>query len=34
VQGFFIKPNSVALFEKTIRAIMEYWSLCASPNNS
>ena len=34
VQGFFIKPNSVELFEKTIRAIMEYWSLCASPNNS
>ena len=34
VQGFFIKPSSIELFEKTIRAIMEYWSLCASPNNS
>jgi CheY-like chemotaxis protein len=34
VQGFFIKPNSIALLEKTIRTIMEYWSLCASPNNS
>jgi CheY-like chemotaxis protein len=34
VQGFFIKPNSLAMLEKTIRVIMEYWSLCASPNNS
>ena len=34
VQGFFIKPNSIALLEKTIRVIMEYWGLCASPNNS
>ena len=34
VQGFFIKPNSIALTEKTIRVILEYWTLCASPNNS
>ena len=34
VQGFFIKPNSIASLEKTIRVIMEYWLLCASPNNS
>src|SRR6186713_643601 len=32
VQGFFIKPNSLAKLEKTIRVIMEYWGLCASPN--
>ena len=32
VQGFFIKPNSFSELEKTIRAIMEYWMLCASPN--
>jgi len=34
VQGFFIKPNTLAKLEKTIRVIMEYWGLCASPNNS
>lgn len=34
VQGFFIKPNSVSVLEKTIRAIMEYWTLCASPNKA
>jgi CheY-like chemotaxis protein len=34
VQGFFIKPNSIAVLENTIRVIMEYWSLCASPNKS
>ncbi|HVG13617.1 MAG TPA: response regulator [Chitinophagaceae bacterium] len=33
VQGFFIKQNSMKELEKTIRVIMEYWSLCASPNN-
>lgn len=32
VQGFFIKPNSIAVLENTIKVIMEYWSLCASPN--
>jgi CheY-like chemotaxis protein len=34
VQGFFIKPNSIGVLENTIRVIMEYWSLCASPNKS
>jgi CheY-like chemotaxis protein len=34
VQGFFIKPNSIGVLENTIRVIMEYWTLCASPNNS
>lgn len=33
VQGFFIKQNSIEGLEKTIDAIMKYWSLCASPNN-
>lgn len=31
-QGFFIKENSAAGLEKTIRAIMEYWNRCYSPN--
>ncbi|MDB5197947.1 MAG: response regulator [Flaviaesturariibacter sp.] len=34
VQGFFIKPNSINEVETTIRVIMEYWSLCASPNKT
>jgi CheY-like chemotaxis protein len=34
VQGFFIKPNSIPVLEDTIRVIMEYWTLCASPNKS
>lgn len=33
VQGFFVKPNSMADLEKTIGAIMEYWRLCAAPND-
>ena len=33
VQGFFIKPTSMATLENTLRVIMEYWQLCASPNN-
>jgi CheY-like chemotaxis protein len=33
VQGFFVKQNSMADLEKTIFVIMEYWKLCASPNN-
>lgn len=32
-QGFFIKQNSFSELEKTIRAIMEYWTRCAAPNN-
>ena len=34
VQGFFVKPNSINVLEKMIRVILEYWQLCASPNNS
>ena len=33
VQGFFVKPNSITELEKTISAIMEYWKLCAAPND-
>lgn len=33
VQGFFVKQNTVAELEKTVKAIMEYWSRCAAPNN-
>ena len=33
VQGFFVKPNSIAELEKTISAIMEYWRRCAAPND-
>jgi CheY-like chemotaxis protein len=32
-QGFFIKKNSLQELEKTIRVIMEYWKLCAAPND-
>ena len=32
-QGFFVKPNKLADLEKTISIIMQYWQLCASPNN-
>ena len=33
VQGFFIKQNTVAELEKTVKVIMEYWTRCAAPNN-
>ena len=33
VQGFFIKPNSMAELEKTISLIIEYWRRCAAPND-
>ena len=33
VQGFFVKPSKMAELERTIRAILDYWALCASPNN-
>ena len=32
VQGFFVKPNSVAALENTIRKIVEYWQECIAPN--
>jgi CheY-like chemotaxis protein len=33
VQGFFVKQTSMAELEKTISVIMEYWKMCAAPNN-
>jgi CheY-like chemotaxis protein len=33
VQGFFVKPSSMMELEKTVVAIMEYWRLCAAPND-
>ena len=33
VQGFFIKPSSMDGLEKTISAVMGYWTLCTSPNS-
>jgi CheY-like chemotaxis protein len=33
VQGFFIKPHSMAELEKTISLIIEYWRRCAAPND-
>ena len=32
VQGFFLKPNSVAALQNTIRKIVEYWQECIAPN--
>jgi CheY-like chemotaxis protein len=31
-QGFFIKPNTMAHLENTIRKIVEYWQECYAPN--
>jgi CheY-like chemotaxis protein len=31
-QGFFIKQTSHKELQRTIRAIIEYWQLCFSPN--
>jgi CheY-like chemotaxis protein len=31
-QGFFIKPNSVAALENTVRKIIEYWQECFAPS--
>ena len=33
VQGFFLKKESISELEKTITVIMEYWKMCAAPNN-
>ena len=33
VQGFFVKPVSMDALERTIRTIVDYWQLCAAPNN-
>jgi CheY-like chemotaxis protein len=32
VQGFFVKPHSMAGLENTIRKIIEYWKECIAPN--
>ena len=32
VQGFFIKPNSMAGLESTIKKIVEYWQECMAPS--
>ena len=32
VQGFFVKPNTHAKLEATVRKIMEYWKECIAPN--
>jgi CheY-like chemotaxis protein len=33
VQGFFVKPTTIATLEETISTIVHYWKLCAAPNN-
>ena len=33
VQGFFVKPQSIADLEETVKRIMDYWERCAAPNN-
>lgn len=33
VQGFFVKPLTITRLEETISAIVQYWKLCAAPNN-
>lgn len=32
VQGFFLKTNSMAELEKTIKRIVEYWKECIAPS--
>lgn len=32
VQGFFVKPNTMAEVESTIKKIVEYWKECIAPN--
>jgi CheY-like chemotaxis protein len=33
VQGFFVKGQSIREVQNTISVIMQYWTLCSSPNN-
>ncbi|HVG15224.1 MAG TPA: response regulator [Chitinophagaceae bacterium] len=33
VQGFFVKGQSIREVQNTISIIMQYWTLCSSPNN-
>lgn len=32
VQGFFVKPSSIAGLQRTIQKIVEYWQECIAPN--
>ena len=32
IQGFFVKPSSFQELKETIKAIVEYWQKCVSPN--
>ena len=32
VQGFFIKPDTIPVFQETIRIIVEYWKKCIAPS--
>ncbi|MDB5205666.1 MAG: response regulator [Flavisolibacter sp.] len=32
VQGFFVKPSSIAALKNTIRKIVEYWQECIAPS--
>ncbi|MEO5975877.1 MAG: response regulator [Chryseolinea sp.] len=34
VQGFFLKRNSLAEMEETIRRILDYWMYCVHPNSN
>jgi CheY-like chemotaxis protein len=33
VQGFFVKKDSVQEIERTLKTIIDYWKLCAAPND-
>jgi CheY-like chemotaxis protein len=32
IQGFFVKPSSYDAIKNTIQTIVNYWTLCVSPN--
>lgn len=32
IQGFFVKPSSFQGLKSTVKAIVEYWQKCESPN--
>ena len=32
VQGFFIKPDTIADFQRILKKIVEYWQECMAPN--
>ena len=33
VQGFFLKPSTIPLFQETVRKIIEYWKECIAPSS-